>query len=252
MGADQTPELELTNGAGAAVLRCFIGAAAVPSRFPSGHPEWSAAYEKKRLADYCRVAYKKTKVTRTEVRTTTICQKENSFYVDTTAATNTKRSTRRPRPWCPPAIASGDAAEVKSARSREVLYDSLQLAHKCILNSFYGYVMRRGLEDSGSVTATRAPIDVLISVSSVTRRLINDYGGKKATCLYSSAAKRLKVFDEKLDFYDICRIDKQGVQLRATHFRCRCQSFFVCFTLPENAVSKTLPNAREVTVTFFN
>ncbi|CAG9129811.1 unnamed protein product [Plutella xylostella] len=41
MGADQTPELELTNGAGAAVLRCFIGAAAVPSRFPSGHPEWS-------------------------------------------------------------------------------------------------------------------------------------------------------------------------------------------------------------------
>ena len=25
-----------------------------------------------------------------------------------------------------------------------VLYDSLQLAHNCILNSFYGYVMRRG------------------------------------------------------------------------------------------------------------
>ncbi|KOB69708.1 DNA polymerase, partial [Operophtera brumata] len=42
------------------------------------------------------------------------------------------------------AIASGDAAEVKLAKSREVLYDSLQLAHKCILNSFYGYVMRRG------------------------------------------------------------------------------------------------------------
>ena len=25
-----------------------------------------------------------------------------------------------------------------------LLYDSLQLAHKCILNSFYGYVMRKG------------------------------------------------------------------------------------------------------------
>ena len=25
-----------------------------------------------------------------------------------------------------------------------LLYDSMQLAHKCILNSFYGYVMRRG------------------------------------------------------------------------------------------------------------
>lgn len=24
-----------------------------------------------------------------------------------------------------------------------MLYDSLQLAHKCILNSFYGYVMRK-------------------------------------------------------------------------------------------------------------
>jgi DNA polymerase elongation subunit (family B) len=24
------------------------------------------------------------------------------------------------------------------------MYDSLQLAHKCILNSFYGYVMRKG------------------------------------------------------------------------------------------------------------
>lgn len=42
------------------------------------------------------------------------------------------------------AVAGGDASEIKSAKSREVLYDSLQLAHKCILNSFYGYVMRRG------------------------------------------------------------------------------------------------------------
>ncbi|KAJ8911877.1 hypothetical protein NQ315_012543 [Exocentrus adspersus] len=42
------------------------------------------------------------------------------------------------------AIKGGDASEIKSAKNREVLYDSLQLAHKCILNSFYGYVMRRG------------------------------------------------------------------------------------------------------------
>ena len=38
----------------------------------------------------------------------------------------------------------GDPAEVKSCKNKEVLYDSLQLAHKCILNSFYGYVMRKG------------------------------------------------------------------------------------------------------------
>jgi hypothetical protein len=42
------------------------------------------------------------------------------------------------------AIASGDAAWVKSAKNKEVLYDSLQMAYKCILNSFYGYVMRKG------------------------------------------------------------------------------------------------------------
>ncbi len=42
------------------------------------------------------------------------------------------------------AVASGDAGAIKSAKAKEVLYDSLQLAHKCILNSFYGYVMRRG------------------------------------------------------------------------------------------------------------
>lgn len=44
-----------------------------------------------------------------------------------------------------------------------VVYDSLQLAHKCILNSFYGYVMRRGarwysMEMAGVVTYTGARI----------------------------------------------------------------------------------------------
>jgi len=38
----------------------------------------------------------------------------------------------------------GDAAEVKRCKNMEILYESLQLAHKCILNSFYGYVMRKG------------------------------------------------------------------------------------------------------------
>lgn len=44
-----------------------------------------------------------------------------------------------------------------------VLYDSLQLAHKCILNSFYGYVMRKGarwysMEMAGVTTYTGAQI----------------------------------------------------------------------------------------------
>ena len=44
-----------------------------------------------------------------------------------------------------------------------VLYESLQLAHKCILNSFYGYVMRKGarwysMEMAGVTTLTGARI----------------------------------------------------------------------------------------------
>ena len=44
-----------------------------------------------------------------------------------------------------------------------MLYDSLQLAHKCILNSFYGYVMRKGarwysMEMAGIVCYTGAGI----------------------------------------------------------------------------------------------
>ena len=47
----------------------------------------------------------------------------------------------------------------KLAEDKEVLMDSLQLAHKCILNSFYGYVMRKGarwrsMEMAGIVTNT--------------------------------------------------------------------------------------------------
>lgn len=105
--------------------------------------EDQAAYEKKRLTDYSRKAYKKIKITRLETRTSTICQQENSFYVDTVRAFRDRRYeykalTKVAKGAVSAAIASGDVAEIKAAKGREVLYDSLQLAHKCILNSFYG------------------------------------------------------------------------------------------------------------------
>lgn len=106
-------------------------------------------YEKKRLTEYCRKAYRKTKITKMEERTQTVCQKENSFYVDTVRAFRDRRYeykalTKKAKQQVSAAVASGDAGEIKSAKNREILYDSLQLAHKCILNSFYGYVMRKG------------------------------------------------------------------------------------------------------------
>ena len=59
--------------------------------------------------------------------------------------------------------ASGNPIKVQEAADMVVVYDSLQLAHKCILNSFYGYVMRKGarwysMEMAGVVTYTGARI----------------------------------------------------------------------------------------------
>lgn len=99
---------------------------------------------------------------------TTICQKENSFYVDTVRAFRDRRYeykglNKKAKQAVAAAVANKDAAAIKSAKNREILYDSLQLAHKCILNSFYGYVMRRGarwhsMEMAGIVCYTGAHI----------------------------------------------------------------------------------------------
>ena len=56
-----------------------------------------------------------------------------------------------------------DKVAILEAQDMIVLYDSLQLAHKCILNSFYGYVMRKGarwysMEMAGITTYTGAQI----------------------------------------------------------------------------------------------
>ena len=62
-----------------------------PTNFHSLPPYEQASLEKKRLGDYCRKAYKRTKVTREETRSTTLCQRENSFYVDTVRAFRDRR-----------------------------------------------------------------------------------------------------------------------------------------------------------------
>ncbi|KAF5305758.1 hypothetical protein FQR65_LT07654 [Abscondita terminalis] len=147
-----------------------------PPQFPGGSsrafheltPEEQAELEKKRLSIYCRKVYKKVKVTKVEERTSTVCQKENSFYVDTVRAFRDRRYeykglSKKAKQQVTIAVKGGNAAEIKSAKNREILYDSLQLAHKCILNSFYGYVMRRGarwhsMEMGGIVCYTGASI----------------------------------------------------------------------------------------------
>uniref|UniRef100_A0A8C2PPH2 DNA polymerase epsilon catalytic subunit n=1 Tax=Cyprinus carpio TaxID=7962 RepID=A0A8C2PPH2_CYPCA len=147
-----------------------------PALFPKGptrpfhvlNREEQARHEKKRLGDYCRKAYKKVHLTRLEERVTAICQRENSFYVDTVQAFRDRRYEFKGlhKVWkkkLSTAQDNEDAAEVKRCKNMEILYESLQLAHKCILNFFCGYVMRKGacwysMEMAGIVCFTGAKI----------------------------------------------------------------------------------------------
>jgi len=87
--------------------------------------------------------------TKTELKTDTVCMRENPFYVDTVRDFRDRRYEfkRLVKIWgdkMRAAQKSGDIQETEQAKNRVALYESLQLAHKIILNSFYGYVMRRG------------------------------------------------------------------------------------------------------------
>jgi DNA polymerase epsilon subunit 1 len=142
-----------------------------------------------RLKQYSQRVYNKTKVTTTEERVHTVCMRENSFYVDTVRAFRDRRYEYKllTKQWKGKRVAaekSGDAVAKKVAESKEVLMDSLQVAHKCILNSFYGYVMRKGarwrsMEMAGIVTHTGSQLitQARILVEQVGRPLELDTDG---------------------------------------------------------------------------
>ena len=140
-----------------------------PRRFPDLTPAEQTALTHKRLGDYSRKVYKKMKDTKVENRETIICQRENPFYVDTVRRFRDRRYEYKGllKTWkknLDAILAEGrPLAEVDEARKLIVVYDSLQLAHKCILNSFYGYVMRKGarwhsMEMAGVTCLTGATI----------------------------------------------------------------------------------------------
>ena len=97
-----------------------------------------------------------------------VCQRENPFYVDTVRSFRDRRYEYKVyhKNWkrkLDKAVEAGDVRAKEEAKRMIVLYDSLQLAHKCILNSFYGYVMRAGsrwysMEMAGVVCLTGASI----------------------------------------------------------------------------------------------
>lgn len=147
-----------------------------PAKDPRGKPrrfqELSAAEQsallQKRLADYSRKVYKRAHDTKTVVREAIICQRENPFYIDTVRDFRDRRYEYKGlhKTWkknLDKAHGAGHVADTIEAKNMIVLYDSLQLAHKCILNSFYGYVMRKGarwysMEMAGITCLTGATI----------------------------------------------------------------------------------------------
>ena len=109
-----------------------------------------ASMVKKRLQDYSKKIYHKIHETKTIDREAIICQRENPFYVNTVRDFRDRRYDfkGKQKVWKGKTeslkAAGATALEIEEAKKMIVVYDSLQLAHKVILNSFYGYVMRKG------------------------------------------------------------------------------------------------------------
>ncbi|KGO42172.1 DNA-directed DNA polymerase, family B [Penicillium expansum] len=140
----------------------MIRRATANERFPGRYPnspmrsfgelsiEEQAGLVKKRLQDYSKKIYHKIHDSKTMEREAIICQRENPFYVDTVRDFRDRRYDfkGKQKSWKNKAdglqSSGGSAAEIEEAKKMIILYDSLQLAHKVILNSFYGYVMRKG------------------------------------------------------------------------------------------------------------
>ncbi|KAI1957403.1 DNA polymerase epsilon catalytic subunit [Ophidiomyces ophidiicola] len=103
-----------------------------------------------RLQEYSKKIYHKIHDSKTIEREAIICQRENPFYVDTVRNFRDRRYDFKgqQKVWkgkVDTLKGSGaSTAEIDEAKKMVILFDSLQLAHKVILNSFYGYVMRKG------------------------------------------------------------------------------------------------------------
>lgn len=134
----------------------------------------------RRIAEYSQKVYKRTRANEVVSKTSIVCQRENSFYVDTVRNFRDRRYDykalhKQSKKKLEEAIAAGDATAIDEWGKLHTIYDSLQVAHKCILNSFYGYVMRKGarwysMEMAGIVCETGAAIIRLA------RRLVEQVG----------------------------------------------------------------------------
>ncbi|KAJ3380162.1 DNA polymerase epsilon catalytic subunit [Lobulomyces angularis] len=153
--------------------------------------------QKKRVTEYSKKVYSKLHETKVVEKEAIVCQRENPFYVDTVRDFRDRRyeykdALKKWKKKLEDFLKVGDINGIDSAKKLIVVYDSLQLAHKCILNSFYGYVMRTGarwysMEMAGIVCLTGAKIIQLarIRIEQVGRPLELDTDG--VWCIFPSS-----------------------------------------------------------------
>lgn len=97
---------------------------------------------KDRLKKYCQKVYKRVlDKPATEQRVAGICMRENPFYSDTVRSFRDRRYEYKGlnKVWkgkLAEAKGSGNPIKVQEAQDMVVVYDSLQLAHKCSLIPF--------------------------------------------------------------------------------------------------------------------
>lgn len=106
-------------------------------------PEYKKnAILKERVQEYSRNIYKRIKKTEEKEEDIHICQREIPFYVETVRKFRDQRYVYKD--LYKKAMQTYEKCPTHENKKNLVVYNSLQVAYKCILNSFYGYVMREG------------------------------------------------------------------------------------------------------------
>lgn len=97
---------------------------------------------KDKVIEYSKMIYKRSKKTEENKEDIYICQREIPFYVETVRKFRDQRYVYKN--LYKKACQEYEKNPTNENMKNMTVYSSLQVAYKCILNSFYGYVMREG------------------------------------------------------------------------------------------------------------
>jgi DNA polymerase epsilon subunit 1 len=116
-----------------------------PPKFPDNPPRSfhdlklpeQNALIKKRVEEYSKKVYAKKFETKIINKESVVCQRENPFYVNTVRNFRDRRYLYKgllkdAKKTVDEALKAGDLAAIEEAKKLTVVYDSLQLAHKCM------------------------------------------------------------------------------------------------------------------------